>query len=86
MSLEELRPAHSVILAGAHADYLIEGWKLIRRLLNKEGSWPVGSLDTIWAATGTIQRRGNVWLVQNALPCTPSQIGGCERPLDSYRQ
>jgi hypothetical protein len=25
MSLKELRPAHSVILAGANADYLIEG-------------------------------------------------------------
>src|ERR1019366_9072750 len=50
------------------------------------GPWPVGGLDTIWAATGTIQRRGNVWLVQNALPCTPCQLEGCERRLDSYSQ
>jgi heptosyltransferase-3 len=34
----------------------------------------------------TIQRRGNVWLVQNALPCTPCQLEGCERRLDSYSQ
>jgi heptosyltransferase-3 len=50
------------------------------------GPWPVGGLDTMWAATGTIQRRGNVWLVQNALPCTPCQLEGCERRLDSYSQ
>jgi len=50
------------------------------------GPWPVGGLDQIWAATGAIQRRGNVWLVQNALPCTPCQLEGCERRLDSYSQ
>ena len=50
------------------------------------GPWPVGGLETIWAATGTIQHRGNVWLVQNALPCTPCQLEGCERRLDSYSQ
>ena len=38
----------------------------------------------MWAATGAIQQRGNVWLVQNALPCTPCQLEGCERRLDSY--
>ncbi len=48
------------------------------------GPWPSGGLDTMWAATGTIQRRDNVWLVQNALPCTPCQLEGCERRLDSY--
>jgi heptosyltransferase-3 len=50
------------------------------------GPWPVGGMDRIWAATGAIQRRGNVWLVQNALPCTPCQLEGCERRLDSYSQ
>lgn len=50
------------------------------------GPWPVGGMDEIWAATGAIQRRGNVWLVQNALPCTPCQLEGCERRLDSYSQ
>ena len=50
------------------------------------GPWPVGGLDAIWAAAGTIQRRGNVWLVQNAFPCTPCQLEGCERRLDSDSQ
>ena len=40
--------------------------------------------DEMWRAAGPIQRRGNVWLVQNALPCTPCQLEGCERRLDSY--
>jgi heptosyltransferase-3 len=48
------------------------------------GPWPSGGLDEMWAATGAIQRRGNVWLVQNALPCTPCQLEGCERRLDSH--
>jgi heptosyltransferase-3 len=50
------------------------------------GPWPVGGLQTMWGATGDIQHRGNVWLVQNALPCTPCQLEGCERRLDSYSQ
>jgi len=33
------------------------------------GPWPSGGLDPQWAAAGTIQNRGNVWLVQNPLPC-----------------
>jgi heptosyltransferase-3 len=48
------------------------------------GPWPVGGLDRPWAASGTIQRRGNVWLIQNPLPCLPCQQEGCERRLDSY--
>jgi len=48
------------------------------------GPWPTGGLDDVWAASGTIQRRGNVWLVQNPLPCTPCQLEGCERSLESY--
>ena len=50
------------------------------------GPWPVGGLDRPWASAGTIQRRGNVWLVQNPLPCLPCQQEGCERRLDSYSQ
>jgi heptosyltransferase-3 len=50
------------------------------------GPWPRGGLDQPWAAAGTIQRRGNVWLVQNPLPCLPCQLEGCERRLDSYSQ
>ena len=48
------------------------------------GPWPVGGLDRPWDAAGTIQQRGNVWLVQNPLPCLPCQLEGCERRLDSY--
>jgi heptosyltransferase-3 len=48
------------------------------------GPWPVGGMDETWAASGTVQRRGNVWLVQNPLPCMPCQLEGCERRLDSY--
>jgi heptosyltransferase-3 len=50
------------------------------------GPWPVGGMEQIWAASGTIQRRGNVWLVQNPLPCMPCQLEGCERRLDSDSQ
>ena len=48
------------------------------------GPWPVGGLVEGWEAAGTIQRRGNVWLVQNPLPCLPCQQEGCERRLESY--
>jgi len=50
------------------------------------GPWPVGGLATMWAASGTVQRRGNVFLVQHAYPCTPCQLEGCERRLDSDSQ
>jgi len=50
------------------------------------GPWPVGGMEQIWAASGTIQRRGNVWLVQNPFPCMPCQLEGCERRLDSDSQ
>lgn len=50
------------------------------------GPWPVAGLDRMWAATGKIQERGNVWLVQHAYPCTPCQLEGCERRLESYSQ
>jgi lipopolysaccharide heptosyltransferase III len=50
------------------------------------GPWPVGGLDPPWAAAGTIQHRGNVWLVQNPLPCLPCQLEGCERRIDSHSQ
>jgi heptosyltransferase-3 len=50
------------------------------------GPWPRGGLDRPWAAAGTIQHRGNVWLVQNPLPCLPCQLEGCDRRLDSHSQ
>jgi heptosyltransferase-3 len=48
------------------------------------GPWPVGGLDRPWSAAGTIQHRGNVWLVQNPLPCLPCQLEGCDRRRDSH--
>ena len=48
------------------------------------GPWPVGGLDVNWQAAGEIQQHGNVWLVQNPLPCMPCQLEGCERRLESY--
>jgi heptosyltransferase III len=48
------------------------------------GPWPVGGLTRPWSPAGTIQQRGNVWLVQNPLPCLPCQLEGCQRRRDSY--
>jgi heptosyltransferase-3 len=48
------------------------------------GPWPAQGLDGMWSASGTIQHRRNVWLVQNPLPCMPCQLEGCERRLESY--
>ncbi len=48
------------------------------------GPWPVGGLSEPWARAGTIQNRGNVWVVQNPLPCMPCDLLGCERHLESY--
>jgi heptosyltransferase-3 len=48
------------------------------------GPWPVGGLGGAWEAAGTIQRQGNVWLVQNPQPCLPCQNEGCERKIESY--
>jgi len=48
------------------------------------GPWPVGGLDPTWDAVGTIQRRHNVWLVQNPQDCLPCQQEGCLRRRDSY--
>ncbi len=47
------------------------------------GPWPAAGLDLPWSATGSVQRRGNVALVQHAFPCTPCQLEGCERRLES---
>jgi heptosyltransferase-3 len=48
------------------------------------GPWPVGGLAESWDHAGTIQRRGNVWVVQNPLPCLPCEKLGCEGHLESY--
>ena len=44
------------------------------------GRW---GMATPWQASGTIQHRGNVWIVQNPLPCLPCTLEGCERQLGS---
>ena len=48
------------------------------------GPWPVGGLAQPWEMAGTIQRRGNVWLMQNPLPCMPCQLEGCLRHVQSH--
>jgi heptosyltransferase-3 len=48
------------------------------------GPWPASGLCAPWDAAATSQQRGNVWLVQNPLPCQPCQHEGCLRRLDSY--
>ena len=50
------------------------------------GPWPVGGLAEPWEPAGTIQRRGNVWVVQNPLPCLPCEKLGCDGHLDSRAQ
>jgi heptosyltransferase-3 len=50
------------------------------------GPWPVGGLAAPWRPAGTIQRRGNVWVVQNPLPCLPCERLGCAGHLDSHAQ
>lgn len=50
------------------------------------GPWPREGLDDPWNKSGTVQQRGNVWLLQNPLPCMPCQQEGCLRRLDSYSQ
>ena len=47
------------------------------------GPWPVGGMNTPWQASGTVQNRGNVWIVQNPLPCLPCTFEGCERHIGS---
>jgi heptosyltransferase-3 len=48
------------------------------------GPWPVGGLARPWDHAGTVQHHGNVWVVQNPLPCLPCEKLGCEGHLDSY--
>jgi heptosyltransferase-3 len=50
------------------------------------GPWPIGGLDRPWARAGTIQRRGNAWVVQNPLPCLPCERLGCDGHYESRSQ
>jgi heptosyltransferase-3 len=47
------------------------------------GPWPASGPDRPWEASGAVQNRGNVWLVQNPLPCMPCHLEGCERHIGS---
>jgi lipopolysaccharide heptosyltransferase III len=48
------------------------------------GPWPIGGLARPWDHSGTIQHRGNVWVVQNPQPCLPCEKLGCEGHLESF--
>jgi heptosyltransferase-3 len=48
------------------------------------GPWPRAGLSAPWEKAGTIQQRGNVWLLQNPSPCTHFGLEGCLQRLDSY--
>jgi heptosyltransferase-3 len=48
------------------------------------GPWPIDGLAEPWMAAARVQRRGNVWVVQNPLPCLPCLRQGCEDHPDSF--
>ncbi len=48
------------------------------------GPWPLGGLTRPWLPSASIQNQGNVWVVQNPLPCLPCTFEGCERHIGSY--
>jgi heptosyltransferase III len=48
------------------------------------GPWPVGGLDKPWEHAAKVQHHGNVWVVQNPLPCLPCERLGCEGHYESY--
>jgi heptosyltransferase III len=48
------------------------------------GPWPVDGMAEPWEHVGTIQRRGNVWVVQQPLACLPCERVGCEHHVDSF--
>ncbi|MGV3632976.1 MAG: glycosyltransferase family 9 protein [Pseudorhodoplanes sp.] len=48
------------------------------------GPWPAAGLAMPWDSQGTVQRRGNVWLVQDPLPCMPCRLEGCLRKVSSH--
>lgn len=54
------------------------------------GPWPVGGLSPPWDGAGTVQARGNVWVVQNPASCPfhtlPCEKLGCDGALDSRAQ
>ncbi len=48
------------------------------------GPWPAGGLDRPFDTRGTVQQRGNVFVVQNPLPGMPCGLEGCLRHVRSH--
>jgi heptosyltransferase III len=48
------------------------------------GPWPADGMAAPWEHAGTIQRRGNVWVVQHPLACLPCERVGCQHHVDSF--
>ncbi len=48
------------------------------------GPWPASGLAKPWNSQGSVQRRGNIWLVQYPLPCMPCRLEGCLRKVTSH--
>ncbi len=48
------------------------------------GPWPLTGLPRPWDHSGSVQRRGNVWVVQHPLACVPCEKVGCEGHVDSF--
>jgi len=46
--------------------------------------WPVDGPGRPFATRGTVQRQGNVFVVQNRLPCMPCGLEGCLRHVRSH--
>lgn len=46
--------------------------------------WPMGGLREAYSVRGTVQRRGNVFVVQNPLPGMPCGLEGCLRNVRSH--
>jgi heptosyltransferase-3 len=46
--------------------------------------WPAGGLREPFAVSGTVQQRGNVFVVQNPLPGMPCGLEGCLRHVRSH--
>ena len=49
------------------------------------GPWPTSGLQRPWLSEGKVQQQqGNVWLMQNPLPCMPCHLEGCLRNVASH--
>lgn len=48
------------------------------------GPWPLEGLAQPWEHRAPVQRRGNVWVVQEPLECLPCERVGCEGHVNSF--